>query len=132
MAHIRRKFVDVHAAQGSAIAAEAIERIAALYAVEKAARGKFAQERVAMRQAQVKRLFDELEQWLRAQLPKVSAKSPLAQAIRRALGRLGTTRHYLDHGELELDNNTVERAIEPVAIGRKNRIFAGSEGGGKA
>jgi len=132
MAHIRRKFVDVFAAQGSAIAEEAIRRIAQLYGVEQQARGKAPEERVALRRAQAKPLFDELESWLQAQLPKVSAKSPLAQAIRYALGRLPKARPYLDHGELELDNNAAERAMKPVAIGRKNWLFAGSEGGGKA
>ena len=59
-------------------------------------------------------------------------KSPLAQAIRYALGRLPKARPYLDNGALELDNNSAERAMKPVAIGRKNWMFAGSEGGGKA
>ena len=132
MAHVRRKFVDVFASQGSAIAEEAIERIAELYAVEKDARGKPPEERVALRQATAKPIFDDLEAWLHAQLPKISGKSPLAQAIRYALGRMPKARPYLSNGHLELDNNTAERAIKPVAIGRKNWMFAGSEGGGKA
>lgn len=132
MAHVRRKFVDVHAAQGSAIAEEAIRRIAKLYAVEKEARGKSPVERVALRQALAKPVFDDLEVWLHAQLPKISGKSPLAQAIRYALGRMPKARQYLDHGCLEADNNTAERAVKPVAIGRKNWMFAGSPRGGKA
>ena len=132
MAHIRRKFVDVQQSQGSAIAEEAIKRIAKLYAVEKLARGKSPEERVALRQKHAKHIFDDLEDWLQAQLQKVSGKSPLAQAIRYALGRLPKARPYLDHGFLEADNNTAERAVKPVAIGRKNWMFAGSEGGGKA
>ena len=132
MAHIRRKFVDVQQSQGSAIAQEAIKRIAKLYAVEKLARGKSPEERVALRQKHAKPIFDDLEDWLQAQLPKISGKSPLAQAIRYALGRLPKARPYLENGVLELDNNSVERAIKPVAIGRRNWTFAGSEGGGKA
>jgi transposase len=132
MAHVRRKFVDVHAAQGSAIAEEAIRRIAQLYAVEKEARGKSPEERVALRQELAKPLFDDLEAWLHAQLPKISGKSPLAQAIRYALGRMPKARSYLDHGCLEADNNTAERAVKPVAIGRKNWMFAGSPRGGHA
>ncbi len=132
MAHVRRKFVDVHAAQGSAIAEEAIRRIAKLYALEKEARGKSPVERVALRQALAKPVFDDLEVWLHAQLPKISGKSPLAQAIRYALGRMPKARQYLDHGCLEADNNTAERAVKPVAIGRKNWMFAGSPRGGKA
>ena len=132
MAHIRRKFVDVHQAQGGAVAEEAITRIAALYAVEKQARGKTPTERAALRQEQARPLFDDLEKWLEAQLPKISGKTPLAKAIRYALNRLPKARPYLDNGRLELDNNAVERAMKPVALGRKNWLFAGSEGGGKA
>ena len=132
MAHVRRKFVDVFASQGNAIAEEAIRRIAALYAVERYAQAQSPDARVALRQARAKPIFDDLEEWLHAQLPKISGKSPLAQAIRYALGRIPKARPYLENGHLELDNNTAERAVKPVAIGRKNWMFAGSEGGGKA
>jgi len=132
MAHIRRKFVDVHKAQGSAIADEAIKRIAGLYAVEKTARGSPPDERRAARQAQARPIFDDLETWLDAQLPKISGKSPLAGAIRYALTRMKRLRSYLDHGILELDNNTAERAIRSIAIGRKNYLFMGSQNGGRA
>lgn len=132
MAHVRRKFVDVFASQGNAIAEEAIRRIAELYAVEKEARGKAGEVRVALRRSRSKPVFDDLEAWLHAQLPKISGKSPLAQAIRYALGRMPKARPYLENGHLELDNNTAERAVKPVAIGRKNWMFAGSEGGGQA
>ncbi|WP_133485018.1 IS66 family transposase [Aliiroseovarius marinus] len=132
MAHVRRKFVDVFASQGNAIAEEAIRRIAELYAVEKDARGKSPETRVTLRQARATPIFDDLEAWLHAQLPKISGKSPLAQAIRYALGRMPKAWPYLENGHLELDNNTAERAVKPIAIGRKNWMFAGSEGGGKA
>ena len=132
MAHIRRKFVDVQQSQGSAIAEEAIKRIAKLYGVENEARGCSPAERVAIRQEKAKPVFDDLEAWLHAQLPKISGKSPLARAIRYALSRMPKTRPYLDNGFLELDNNTCERAVKPVALGRKNWMFAGSEHGGKA
>ena len=128
MAHTRRKFVDVFTAQGSAIAEEAIKRIAQLYGVEiygveKQARGLSPEARVALRQKNAKPVFDDLEDWLHAQLPKISGKSPLAKAIRYALSRMPKTRPYLDNGFLELDNNTAERAMKPVAIGRKNWMF---------
>ena len=132
MAHVRRKFVDVQQSQGSAIAEEAIKRIAKLYGIEKETRGCCPEERVAQRQRQAKPVFDELEIWLHIQLPKISGKSPLAKAIRYALSRMPKTRPYLDNGFLELDNNTCERAVKPVAIGRKNWMFAGSVRGGKA
>jgi len=132
MAHVRRKFVDVQQSQGSAIAEEAIKRITALYGIEKEARGCSPAERVALRQKKAKPILDDLETWLHAQLRQISGKSPLARAIRYALSRIPKTRPYLDHGFLEFDNNTCERAVKPVALGRKNWKFAGSERGGKA
>lgn len=132
MAHVRRKFVDVHKAQGSAIAEDTIRRIADLYAVEKEARGSPPDRRVEIRQAKAKPIFDDLGTWLHAQLPSISGKSPLAAAIRYALTRLPRLRPYLDHGVLELDNNTAERSMRSVAAGRKNWLFVGSQTGGKA
>ena len=132
MAHVRRKFVDVHKAQGSAIAEEFIRRIAELYAIEKQARGSPPDRRVEIRQAKAKPIFNDLETWLQAQLPSISGKSPLAAAIRYALTRLPRLRPYLKHGVLELDNNTAERSMRPVALGRKNYLFVGSRTGGKA
>ena len=132
MAHVRRKFVDVFASKGNAIADEAIRRIAELYAVEKDAHGKAPGERVELRQSRAKPILDDLKAWLHSQLPKISGKSPLTQAIRNALGRMPKARPYLENGHLELGNNTAERAVKPVAISRKDWIFAGSEGGGKA
>jgi transposase len=116
MVHVRRKFVDIYESEGSAIAEEAIKRIAALYAVEKKA----------------KQVFDDLEAWLSLQLPKISGKSTLAAAIRYALGRMPKARAYLENGKLELDNNICERSIRPVTLGRKNYLFMGSKGGGDA
>ena len=132
MAHVRRKFVDIHKAQGSAIAEEAIKRIAQLYGVEKEVRGQPPDVRVKARQSRSKPIFDDLEIWLQAQLPKISGKSPLTKAIRYALTRMKKLRPWLDHGFLELDNNTAERSMRPIALGRKNYLFMGSEGGGKS
>ena len=132
MAHIRRKFVDIHKAQGSAIAEEAIKRIATLYGVEKEVRGQPPNVRVKARQSRSKPIFDDLETWLHVQLPKISGKSPLAGAIRYALTRMKKLRPWLDHGFLELDNNAAERSMRPIALGRKNYLFMGSEGGGKS
>ena len=132
MAHIRRKFIDIHKAQGSAIAEEAIKRIAQLYGVEKDVRGQSPEVRVTARQSKSKPIFDDLETWLQAQLPKISGKSPLAKAIRYALTRMKKLRTWLDHGFLELDNNAAERSMRPIALGRKNYLFMGSQGGGKS
>ena len=132
MVHVRRKFVEVYETQGSAIAKEVIERIADLYGVEKEARGQSPEERAILRQTKAKPVFDDLEDWLQLQLPKISGKTPLAQAIRYALGRMPKARAYLSNGMLELDNNICERSIRPIALGRKNYLFMGSVGGGKA
>lgn len=132
MAHIRRKFVDVFHSQGLEVAEHAIRRIAGLYAVEKDARGLPPDERAGLRQKRAKPILDDLETWLVAQLTRIPGKSELAKAIRYALTRIAKLRPYLDHGHLEIDNNPAERAMKPVAIGRKNYLFVGSEGGGKA
>ncbi len=132
LAHIRRKFVDIVQSQTSPIAEEAIKRIAGLYAIEKQARGQPPESRAALRQAHAAPILGELETWLQSQLPRISGKSELAKAIRYALSRLKKLRPYLDHGHLEADNNCAERAMKSVALGRKNYLFVGSEGGGKA
>jgi len=132
MAHIRRKFVDVHKSQGSAVAEEAIKRIARLYAIEKEARGQPPDTRAAIREEKAKPIFDDLEAWLHAQLTRISGKTPLAEAIRYALTRMKKLRPWLDHGFLELDNNAAERSMRPIALGRKNYLFMGSERGGRS
>lgn len=132
MAHVRRKFVDEVKARGSPIAEDAIKRIAGLYGIEKDIRGQCPDERARTRQARSKPLFDELEAWLKQQLARISAKTPLAGNIRYAITRLKRMRPYLENGFLEIDNNSAERAIRGIALGRKNWLFVGSERGGKS
>jgi len=132
MAHVRRKFVDVHKSQGSAIAEEAIKRIAKLYGIEKDVRGQPPDQRMKIRQNESKPVFDDLEAWLQAQVHRISGKTPLAGAIRYALTRMEKVRPWLEHGFLELDNNAAERSMRPIALGRKNYLFMGSERGGKS
>lgn len=130
-AHLRRRFFDIHAATQSPIAAEALLRIAALYAIEAGIRGRSAERRLAVRQAQSEPLVAELETWLRAQMNRLSRGSKLAEAIRYGLRHWQGLRHFLDDGRIEMDSNTVEREIRPVAVTRKAALFAGSEGGGE-
>ena len=132
LAHIRRKFHDVHAATGSAIAEQALARIQTLYEVEAEARGQPPDRRRAIREQRARVPFDELAAWLPDQLATISGKSPLAGAIRYAITRLKRLRPYLDDGRLELDNNTAERSMRAIALGRKNYLFMGSERGGQA
>ena len=77
-------------------------------------------------------MFNSLDAWLNTRLHDISGKSPLAVAFRYALGRMARLRPYLDHGFLEIDNNTAEWAMRSVALGRKNYIFVGSQTGGKS
>jgi transposase len=114
------------------VAEQAIQRVAQLYAVEKEARGSPPERRVELRQTKAKPILDDLERWLQSELPKLSGKTPLANAIRYALTRMKWLRGYLDYGFLELDNNTAERSMRGIAIGRKNYMFVGSERGGKS
>jgi transposase len=132
MAHVRREFFDLYKSAKLPVAGEAVLRIKKLYDVETQARFLPASERVALRQENAKPIFDDLEVWLKEQLGKISSKTPLAKAIKYALARLPKARPYLDYGFLELDNNTAERAVRPVAVGRKNYLFMGSEAGGKS
>lgn len=129
-AHVRRKFFDVHQANQSTIAAQALERIAALYAIEEQIRGKPPNERVAIRKEQSIPLLDAMHQWMREALHTLSQKSATAKAIQYALGRWNALIGYCDDGRIEIDNNAAERALRCVALGRKNFLFAGSDAGG--
>src|SRR6266545_7636762 len=83
------------------------------------------------RQRRTKPLVDDLRLWLEAQLAAVSGKSTIAGAIRYALSRWEGLTRFLDDGRIEIDSNVVERSIRPIALGRKNHLFAGSDGGGE-
>ncbi len=129
-AHARRKFYDVHEATGSPIAAEALRRIGEFYTIEKSVRGRTAEERRAVRNAQSRPLVEAMKPWLEVELGRIPGRGGLAEAIRYALTRWSALCRFLDDGRIDLDNNPVERAIRPVALGRKNHLFAGSDGGG--
>ena len=128
-AHARRKFYEVHEATGSTVAAEALRRIAELYAVEASIRGRSADARRATRHIKSTPLVAAMKTWLEAELNRVPPRGGVADAIRYTLTRWSALCRFLDDGRIELDNNTVERAIRPIALGRKNHLFAGSDGG---
>ena len=128
-AHTRRKFYEIAAAGPAPIAEEALRRIAALYKIEADIRGTVPEARVAARKARSQPVLDAFEPWLRANLERVSGKSPTAKAIRYALSHWAGLIRFIDDGRVELDTNTVERAIRPQALTRKNALFAGSDGG---
>jgi transposase len=130
-AHSRRKFHDIHAVHASPTTTEAIARIGALYAIEEEIRGKPAELRCSIRQARARPLLDDLRQWMEKTLRSLSAKGETAAAIRYALSRWRALTRYVDDGLLEIDNNTAERSLRCVVMGRKNYLFMGSDSGGK-
>ena len=130
-AHARRKFHEIHIAHPSPTTTEAIERIAALYAIEAEIRGSTPEIRRTTRQARAKPLLDSMQIWLETTLATLSRKSDTAAAIRYALSRWPALVRYAGDGQLEIDNNAAERALRVVALGRKNFLFAGSNAGGE-
>lgn len=130
-AHVRRKFYDVHKANGSPIAKEALEKIGALFGIERSLMGKPPDRRREVRQTLAIPKLEDLAAWLDAQLKLIPGKSELAGAMRYARSRWAALTRYCEDGRLEISNNAAENAIRPVALGRKNWLFAGSDSGGE-
>jgi transposase len=128
-AHVRRHFYDIAKSGPAPIADEALQRIAALYAIEEKIRGRDPEARRCVRQAESGPLVEALKAWLEAQLARLSGKSVLAAAIRYALNQWDGLGRFLDDGRIELDTNAVERAMRPIALNRKNALFAGHDEG---
>jgi transposase len=129
--HARRKFYEVQVATKAPLAEEALRRIAALYAIEADIRGQSAEDRRLARQQRSRPIVEAMHAWLTEQLTRLSDRSGLAQAMRYALNHWAGLMLFLEDGRLELDTNTVERAIRPVVLTRKNALFAGSDSGGR-
>jgi transposase len=133
-AHARRPWWDLYLSTDRAedsIAAQALRRIAALYAVEADIRGQPPDVRRAQRQARAGPLLEDMHAWLTDLVGRVSAKSALAQAIGYSLTRWQALTRYVDDGRIEMDNNAAERALRGVALGRGNFLFMGSDAGGQ-
>jgi transposase len=130
-AHLRRDFHDVWTGTKSEIAREALDRIGALYDIEREITGSSAEERRRVRQARTRPLAEDFKAWSETQLGRVSGKSALAKAFRYALRRWPSFTLFLEDGRVAIDNNPAERAIKPVVIGRKNWLFAGADAGGE-
>ena len=127
--HLRREFYDL-AKAGAPIATETLSRIAALYQIETKIRGTSAEHRLAVRQAESRQLVDDLHAWFTALLPKLPGRGPTAEAMRYAMNHWDGLRQFLEDGRIELDTNSVERAMRPIILSRKNSLFAGSDEGG--
>jgi transposase len=129
--HVRRGFYDLAKTKTAPIATEAIKRIGALYEVEARVRGRSEAERLAARQAESRPLVLELRTWFEQQLAKLPARGTTAVAIRYALNHWDGLERFLADGRIELDTNNIERSMRPVALSRKNSLFAGSDEGGE-
>jgi len=116
--HFRRRFYDIAKGGNAPIAEEVLKRIAALYTIEAEIHGSAPDSRRAARQARSRSLIDALKPWLEEKLARVSGRSPLAEAIRYGLSRWDELGRYLDDGRIEIDTNTVERSIRPIALNR--------------
>ncbi|MBX5165241.1 MULTISPECIES: IS66 family transposase [unclassified Rhizobium] len=127
--HVRRRFYELAAAGPAPIATEALRRIAELYRTEDDIRGRAQDERRAVRQEKSRPITDSLASWLTEQLGLISQKTKLAEAIRYTLSRWDGLTRFIDDGRIEIDSNAVERSIRPIALNRKNALFAGSDAG---
>jgi transposase len=131
-AHVRRGFFEIARKGNAPIATQALLRIAALYRIEATIRGKRAEERCTVRREQSAPHCEALKRFLEKQLGRVSAKAPIAQAIRYALKHWQGLTRFLDDGRIDLDSNIVERAMRPQALTRKNALFAGHDDGAES
>jgi len=131
LAHARRKFFDLNAAQPNAIAQEALERIGALYTIEAEGRDLTIEARAQLRQTQAQPRLAALREWLINTRLSVAEGSATAKAIDYSLNRWPALSRYATAGDLPIDNNPIENDIRPVAIGKKNWLFTGSERAGK-
>lgn len=130
-AHARRKLKEVHDRDGSPIAAEGLKRIKAFYKVETEIRGQSAEARRAVRQEKTAPLMADFEDWLRTVRARISRKSRLGEKLSYIAKHMEGLKLFLEDGTIEMDSNTVERAIRPIALNRKNALFAGHDEGGR-
>jgi transposase len=128
-AHWRRQFFDLAKSPPAPIATEALKRIAELYEIEAEIRSKSADQRRAARQEKTKPLVAALRGWLETTLARLAGGSTIAQALRYGLNHWDGLVRFLDDGRIEIDSNTVERSMRPIALNRKNALFAGSDEG---
>jgi transposase len=128
-AHWRRRFYEIAKGGGAPIAEEALRHIAGLYKIEAQIRGNSAEERRAVRQVESKPVVEDLKTWLAIQLARASAKSAIAVAIRYGFNHWEGLSCFLEDGRIEIDSNIVERSMRPIALNRKNALFAGHDTG---
>lgn len=130
-AHARRKLKEVHDRDGSPIAAEGLKRIKAFYKIEKDIRGQSAETRRAVRLEKTAPLMKDFEDWLRTVRSRISTKSRLGEKLSYIAKHMDGLKLFLEDGTIEMDSNVVERSIRPIALNRKNALFAGHDEGGR-
>jgi len=132
MAHVRRKFIEAQSDPGFRI--WVLRKIKYLYWLEKIAWNRSKEERMFIRSEKEEPIIDELIEKIKNKLihGNVLPKSKFREALSYFYGLIPYLKNYLKHPDAHIDNNVAERAIRPLAIGRKNWLFAGSEDGGKA
>lgn len=128
-AHARRKLHDVTQSGAAPIAKEGLAQIQAFYRIEKDLRGLPVNQRYAARQDRSKPIIKDFELWLAQSRARVSAKSPTGEALKYIAKYWDGLILFLDDGRIEVDNNPVERTIRPIALNRKNALFAGHDAG---
>ena len=126
LAHARRKFFDLHAANKSQIAGFALEQLGKVYDIEHEAKELNVDQRKDIRQQHTKPVLDALHQWMILQRQKLPDSSATARALDYSLRRWVALTRFTDDGQLPVDNNWIENQIRPIAIGRNNWLFAGS------
>jgi len=134
-AHARRKFVDAQKLQGkgkTGKADQALAFIQKLYVIEKRIKNKPPDEKYEIRQQEAKPIIDKLHEWMQKSLPNVPPQTAIGKALHYLNNQWGRLIRYLDNGLYPIDNNLMENAIRPFAIGRKNWMFANSQAGAKA
>jgi transposase len=132
LAHARRKFVEVYKTMQSPFAHEVIERLQAVYVIEAEIRGLSADQRLAVRRTRTAPLMEALKARLTAMAGQLFSQSTLTGAINYALNHWDGLTLFLSDGRVEVDSNTVERSMRPIALGRRNSLFSGSEGGAES
>jgi transposase len=130
-AHMRRKFYELYAAKASALAKEALDRFGKLYQIEEAIRGRSPEERLAARQQYAVPKLRAFHEWMVQKLGQVEKKSDIAGAIQYSLKNWEALMRYTEDGQLEIDNNSAERSIRGIGVGRRNYLFFGSDSGGE-
>jgi transposase len=131
-AHARRKLVEIKKSSNSPIADEGLQQIAALYAIETEIRGLDPEARRLVRQARTAPLVAAFGDWLKQKRARVSAKSRLGEHLTYIANCWGGLQVFLRDGHVEMDSNPVENRIRPLALGRKNHLFAGHDEGAHA